>query len=292
MPKRQEIIDAASRLFSEKGLAATTVDEIAKEAGVAKGSFYKMFESKDVLLSEVLTQFIDSMQEMADYVILLADMTAKEKIEKHCQLTLEHIFEQRHFFLSVISPHDVSSASLVKTNSSIVIFEKQIMHLTKKMLLSAYGEEIDPFVWDIVLAYHSFMREYAFQIIHTQQNAIPVVSKLISNILDILIQYFHESRIEPVITCELRKKIEFVEYSPVDKENQILELYRMIESKAASLNIEPQSKKEVIEAIAYLKEEANRNRPRTVIKKSLLNYLREHKPLSELCNRLERLLFD
>ncbi len=146
------------------------------------------------------------------------------------------------------------------------------------MLLSAYGEEIDPFVWDIVLAYHSFMREYAFQIIHTQQNAIPVVSKLISNILDILIQYFHESRIEPVITCELRKKIEFVEYSPVDKENQILELYRMIESKAASLNIEPQSKKEVIEAIAYLKEEANRNRPRTVIKKSLLNYLREHKP--------------
>ncbi len=132
MPKRQEIIDAASRLFSEKGLAATTVDEIAKEAGVAKGSFYKMFESKDVLLSEVLTQFIDSMQEMADYVILLADMTAKEKIEKHCQLTLEHIFEQRHFFLSVISPHDVSSASLVKTNSSIVIFEKQIMHLTKK----------------------------------------------------------------------------------------------------------------------------------------------------------------
>lgn len=290
MQKRQETIDAAIRLFSEKGLASTTVDEIAKEAGVAKGSFYKMFESKDVLLSEVLTQFFDSMQEMTDYVILLADMTAKEKIEKHCQLTLEHVFEQRHFFLSVVSPHDMSSANVVKMNSSLATFEKQIMNLTKKLLLSVYGEEIEPFVWDIVIAFHSLFREYAFQFIHVQQNPIPDVSKLISEILDIIIQYFRERRIKSVVTYELRLKLESVEDNAVDKGNQILELFRLIENKADSLHIDTQSKKEVIEAIAYLKEEANRNSPRIVIMKSLLNYLKDHHPLTELCSRLERLL--
>lgn len=52
--KKQEtanrIIDAALRLFSEKGYEATTVTEITEAAGVAKGTFFNYFKAKEDLL--------------------------------------------------------------------------------------------------------------------------------------------------------------------------------------------------------------------------------------------------
>ena len=41
-------------LFSRQGLRKTSVEDIAKAAGIAKGSFYSFFESKEELLMEIL----------------------------------------------------------------------------------------------------------------------------------------------------------------------------------------------------------------------------------------------
>ncbi|QKW06006.1 TetR family transcriptional regulator [Streptomyces sp. NA04227] len=51
---RQKVFEAAVPLLAEKGFAATTVDEIAERAGVAKGTVYYNFESKSVLFEELL----------------------------------------------------------------------------------------------------------------------------------------------------------------------------------------------------------------------------------------------
>lgn len=47
--KRERIIVAAATLFAERGFSATDVAQIAKQAGVAKGSLYNYFESKEDL---------------------------------------------------------------------------------------------------------------------------------------------------------------------------------------------------------------------------------------------------
>ena len=47
--KREEIIEIASRLFYEQGFGATGIKQIIDEAGVAKGTFYTHFQSKDEL---------------------------------------------------------------------------------------------------------------------------------------------------------------------------------------------------------------------------------------------------
>jgi AcrR family transcriptional regulator len=51
---RQALIRAAERLFAAHGFAATTVDELAAAAGVAKGGFYHHYRSKESLFREVL----------------------------------------------------------------------------------------------------------------------------------------------------------------------------------------------------------------------------------------------
>lgn len=52
--KRDILIDTASRLFYEKGFHATGISEILRQAGVAKGTLYQHFVSKDALIEAVL----------------------------------------------------------------------------------------------------------------------------------------------------------------------------------------------------------------------------------------------
>jgi len=50
---REKLIRAAVELFAKKGFEKTTVDEIVAKAGVAKGTFYLYFKSKDDLIKEL-----------------------------------------------------------------------------------------------------------------------------------------------------------------------------------------------------------------------------------------------
>lgn len=51
-----ELIAAATDIFIERGFAATKLDDIAKQAGVTKGTLYLYFENKEALFHEVVRQ--------------------------------------------------------------------------------------------------------------------------------------------------------------------------------------------------------------------------------------------
>src|SRR5690606_2645302 len=67
---RQRLYEAAVTLIAEQGFSATTVDEIAERAGVAKGTVYYNFASKSVLFEELLRHGVGlltaSLKEAAD----------------------------------------------------------------------------------------------------------------------------------------------------------------------------------------------------------------------------------
>ncbi|GAA2661143.1 MULTISPECIES: TetR/AcrR family transcriptional regulator [Actinosynnema] len=56
---KQKLFDAALRLVGERGAAGVTVDEIAAGAGVAKGTVYYNFGSKDALVDAMLRHGVD-----------------------------------------------------------------------------------------------------------------------------------------------------------------------------------------------------------------------------------------
>lgn len=61
---REKILNAAQSLMLTKGYTATTVDEICKEAGLTKGSFFHYFESKEDLGKTTLNRFASTMFRM------------------------------------------------------------------------------------------------------------------------------------------------------------------------------------------------------------------------------------
>ena len=53
------LLDAAMKLFSEQGFAATTMDQIAKEAGASTKTIYARYSNKTDILKEVVKRIVD-----------------------------------------------------------------------------------------------------------------------------------------------------------------------------------------------------------------------------------------
>lgn len=62
---RERIALAAIRLFREKGFEATTIDEIAAEADVAKGTFFNYFPRKEVVLANFAVTEVEHIENEA-----------------------------------------------------------------------------------------------------------------------------------------------------------------------------------------------------------------------------------
>jgi AcrR family transcriptional regulator len=61
--RRQELIEAAVGVFSAKGVAAASVDDIVRAAGVAKGTFYLYFATKDDAVNAVARAMVEGVAE-------------------------------------------------------------------------------------------------------------------------------------------------------------------------------------------------------------------------------------
>lgn len=67
--RRTELLDAAERLFAERGVAVTTVADITAAAGVSKGSFYGYFASRDALVEALNARLGDELFAVLDDVL-------------------------------------------------------------------------------------------------------------------------------------------------------------------------------------------------------------------------------
>ncbi|MFB9728843.1 TetR/AcrR family transcriptional regulator [Haloechinothrix salitolerans] len=59
--RRAELLALACKLFAERGFRATTVRDIAEEAGILSGSLYHHFDSKESMIDELLRGFQDEL---------------------------------------------------------------------------------------------------------------------------------------------------------------------------------------------------------------------------------------
>lgn len=77
--RKQDLIQIAYRLFITRGYEHTSVDGIIAEAGIAKGTYYYYFESKEQMLEDVIGMMLQSEAEKAE-AVLRTDLPVSEKI--------------------------------------------------------------------------------------------------------------------------------------------------------------------------------------------------------------------
>lgn len=90
---QKRIIEAAIKVFSEKGFEGATTSEIAQEAGVAEGTIFRHFGTKKGILQSILLCAVDSFQE-PEVVVSLARMIEQKYDEASPHFWMHHLKDQ------------------------------------------------------------------------------------------------------------------------------------------------------------------------------------------------------
>ncbi len=108
--RRADLLDAAARLFAERGVDATTVAAITEAAGVAKGSFYRYFTSREELIAALKTRFVDDLlAAVAGFTERLGDGDWWDLVDEFVAAMVDALLDRRaliQIFAAQPSTHD------------------------------------------------------------------------------------------------------------------------------------------------------------------------------------------
>jgi AcrR family transcriptional regulator len=103
--RKKDIIEAAKKLFAEKGYSFTTMDEIAKESAFSKATVYHYFQSKGEIFTEIIInehqKFMEKVKSIAN-----SNQESEEKLKKIIHYWLETYDQNRNFLSIFFNPEE------------------------------------------------------------------------------------------------------------------------------------------------------------------------------------------
>ncbi len=107
---REKIASAASVLFLEKGIAATSMDDIAKAAGYSKATLYVYFENKEEIVGILV---LDSMKKLYNYIVFALEQqeSTKEQYNFICHGLIQYQEEFPFYFKMVLDKINIDFES-------------------------------------------------------------------------------------------------------------------------------------------------------------------------------------
>ncbi|MEP9351704.1 TetR/AcrR family transcriptional regulator [Xanthobacter sp. KR7-225] len=92
--RRRAILDAALAAFSAQGFAAARLDDVARGAGVAKGTLYLYFADKEALFRGLVEEMITPVLLDADAFVPLFAGTTRELLDALLEMLIERILDR------------------------------------------------------------------------------------------------------------------------------------------------------------------------------------------------------
>jgi AcrR family transcriptional regulator len=89
--RREAILDAALEEFSASGFAATRLDDVARRAGVAKGTIYLHFQDKESLFQELIRYQLSPVVGAFE-TVLAADLPLSAIVDRAIATFVDHIY--------------------------------------------------------------------------------------------------------------------------------------------------------------------------------------------------------
>ncbi|MGB0177166.1 MAG: TetR/AcrR family transcriptional regulator, partial [Owenweeksia sp.] len=71
--KQEKILDAALKLFAEKGFSAVSTNKVARAAGVSEGLIFRHFTNKEGLLAAIKQQGMEKAQSLLGSIVMHKD---------------------------------------------------------------------------------------------------------------------------------------------------------------------------------------------------------------------------
>jgi len=90
--RREEIVEAAIQVFNKEGFFEAKMEDIASTAGIAKGTIYQYYASKEELIEASIDYMVDRFEKQFEETLAKAD-TALEKIQLLIHVAVTRVYE-------------------------------------------------------------------------------------------------------------------------------------------------------------------------------------------------------
>lgn len=149
-----QILDAATEVFVKKGLGKTRMDDIAKVAGVSKGTLYLYFESKETIIGALLNKLLQRELDSAER--LIGDKASvEEKLNAFVDVAIadvKNMLPMTPLFFEFLAI--MQRRGIAKKQMSAILHEfvKVIMPLIEQGVESGELRRVDPFAVTVAVA--------------------------------------------------------------------------------------------------------------------------------------------
>jgi AcrR family transcriptional regulator len=142
--RHHEILEAARHIFARLGYAATNVEDIAKEAGMAKGTVYLYFKSKEEVFGAVLASDLESLvsRTIED---MSATATFEDRLTVFLDLRLAYLKHNRDFLSMYLAEFGSRGSRSTLVSETIDKFFLRLFEFMRQCLEHAVADgEIRP----------------------------------------------------------------------------------------------------------------------------------------------------
>lgn len=271
--KRQHVIKMAHQLFVDKGFQATSIQDILDYSGIAKGTFYNYFSSKNELLIEIFKSIYKNLEEERNGLLIGKDPSDLEVFIK--QIELQLVTNRKHKLLSLFEEVIVSNDADLK--EFIKQGQLRALNWLYHRLLDIFGESKQGYLLDCSVMFMGMLHhniKYFTMVNGVTTNINEVVRYSVNRLVNMVheVAESKEQLLEPVL---LKKWLP--DYYNINDECEP-KLMNIIGSLRKSLLNHKEAKK-YGELLTFIQEELTHNRqPRKFLLESTLLSLKQGNP--------------
>ncbi len=154
--RKESICDAAMRVVARKGMKNVTVQDIADEAGVAKGTVYIYFDSREEILARTMEGATEKLVEKLSYACRECS-SIHDIMEQRIRTQIEHFEENRDFFRLYLAMAEPFGERRLKQHPTYVTYLKQLETILRDAI--ERGEVRDADVGRLAISVAAVVRE-------------------------------------------------------------------------------------------------------------------------------------
>ncbi|MEX2460652.1 MAG: TetR/AcrR family transcriptional regulator [Paenibacillaceae bacterium] len=274
--KKKQILEAAIKCFADKGYQATSIQEIADSLGIAKGSLYFYFKSKeDVLVSickyyfeRIVLKFWETMED--------SSLSPREKLLRQVTENYQQFVEHSDFVKMLMNERFEVNEEI---HELIMTLRAQQLSGNQQCILELYGEEVRPISFDVATLFISMISGYMGYVMMEQIKLdFQQVSEFLLDRLDDIVQGMLAKKAKPILNSG-----EFTEYfAAYPKQSNTTKAALTTELQAIRLLVDKLQKKpaeldEINMSLQVLEAELDKEEPQTVMIKGMVALLKSFK---------------
>ena len=283
MNKKLLIIEEAKKLFIEKGINNTSIDDISKACKISKATFYKYFEHKESVIMSILKNCQNDLDNSCKSIDSNFDIQSIDKLKQKIIAIWEYkykIYDLNSYIARVFSKNNEDFNKLQQINRAHMISEY------RKSLLMAYGYNIRDIVWDVIFVIDGLIYEFIILMRNNKQHFDPdFVGDFILNIIE---NTLNNKKV--FMSKDILNGVEGYESKLTYKDYENYFYQRLSEMKdIINKNSELENKSRLLKAIDEIEIQANSNNFNSLIMDAMIAYLATERSLTDKIDSLNRI---